>query len=190
MTATLHAAGAALIAGSAAFAGAVVLVSRRPVIAPSLPPDVAALLLVAAILLIPSLPAMLAVQADQVGVAGLSGYVLLSTGLLLPVLAAAPPLLLHRPVDAPIGEGPIVFVLGIALTVGLLLTGITTFQAAVLPHSAAVLMLAATAGFFVAFFVAEFLPPVIGQVAAAAFGILLALGFAWIGLGLWQVSSR
>jgi hypothetical protein len=38
MTATIHAAGAALIAGSAASAAAIVLVSRRPVIAPSLPP--------------------------------------------------------------------------------------------------------------------------------------------------------
>ena len=76
------------------------------------------------------------------------------------------------------------------LTVGLLLTGITTFQAAVQPRPAVALLLAATAGLFVAFFVAEFLPPVVGQVATAAFGILLALGFAWIGLGLWQEGSR
>ncbi len=189
MTTAIHGAGAALIAGSVALAAAIVIVSLRPVIAPSLSTNVAALLLVTAVLLIPSLWAILVVQADRAGAVGLIGYVLLTTGLLLPVLVATPPLL-HPSVDAPIGEHPIVFVLGIALTVGLLFTGIATLQAAVLPRPAAALLLAATAGLFVAFFVAEFLPPVVGQVATAAFGILLALGFAWIGLALWQGEWR
>lgn len=56
--------------------------------------------------------------------------------------------------------------LGIALTLGLLLTGISTFQAGVLPRPAAVLLLAATAGFFFVFFVAEFLPAPAGLPSA------------------------
>ena len=84
------------------------------------------------------------------------------------------------------GEHPIVFALGIALTLGLLLTGIATFQAEVFPRPAAVLLLAATAGFFFVFFVAEFLPATAGQIGSAVFGILLALGFAWIGVAMWQ----
>ena len=73
----------------------------------------------------------------------------------------------------------------IALTLGLLLTGIATFQADVFPRPAAVLLLGAMAGFLFVFFVAEFLPPAAGQLGTATFGVLLALGFAWIGVALW-----
>ena len=71
------------------------------------------------------------------------------------------------------------------ITLGLLLTGIATFQADVLPRPAAVLLLGAMAGFLFVFFVAEFLPPAAGQLGTAIFGVLLALGFAWIGVALW-----
>jgi hypothetical protein len=94
----------------------------------------------------------------------------------------------RAPLGAPTGEHPLVFALGIALTLGLLLTGIATFRADVLPRPAAAFLLAAMVGFFFVFFVAEFLPPVAGQVGLAAFGILLALGFAWMGAALWAHS--
>jgi hypothetical protein len=184
MSAAIHWSGPALIGGALAFGLAVVLISSRPVIGASLSPDVAAVLLVAAALLLLSLPAMYAVQADAAGVLGLVGHALLATGLLLLVVLAATPLL-HPSVNAPIGEHPLVFVLGIALTLGFLMTGIATFQADVFPRPAAVLLLGATAGFFFVFFVAEFLPPAAGQIGTAAFGVLLALGFAWIGVALW-----
>lgn len=99
------------------------------------------------------------------------------------MLAATP--LLHPSLNAPIREHPLVFVLGIALTIGLLLTGIATFRANVFPRLAAVLLLGAMAGFFFVFFVAEFLPPAAGQIGTAVFGVLLALGFASIGVALW-----
>jgi len=76
--------------------------------------------------------------------------------------------------------------IGIALTLGFLLTRIATIQAGSFPRSAGILLLAATAGFFFVFFVAEFLPPLAGQVGAALFGILLAFALAWIGLSLWR----
>ncbi len=121
------------------------------------------------------------------GVLGLVAHGLLATGLLLLVVVAATPLL-YPTLDSPSGEHPLVFVLGIALTLGLLLTGIATFQADVLPRPAAALVLAATAGFFFVFFVAEFLPAAAGQIGSAVFGLLLALGFAWMGVDLWQRS--
>jgi hypothetical protein len=127
---------------------------------------------------------MYAAQADAAGALGLVGHALLSIGLLLLVVVAATPLL-HASLNTPSGEHPLVFVLGIALTLGLLLTGMATFQANVFPRPAAILLLAAMAGFFFVFFVAEFLPPVAGQFGSALFGILLALGFAWIGVALW-----
>ena len=137
-----------------------------------------------AALLLLSLPAMYAVQADAAGILGLVGHALLAIGLLLLVVVAATPLL-QPSVNGPIGEHPVVFVLGIALTLGLLLTGIATFQADVFPRPAALLLLAAMAGFFFVFFVAEFLPAAAGQIGSAVFGVLLALGFAWIGVALW-----
>jgi hypothetical protein len=74
--------------------------------------------------------------------------------------------------------------LGIALTLGLLLTGIATIRAGIFPRGAGILLLAAMAGFFFDFFVAEFLPPMAGQIGSAIFGSLLAFALAWIGIAL------
>jgi len=184
MSTAIHWGGLVLIGGSVTLGVAIVLISLRPVVGQAIPPDVAALLLCSVALLLLSLPAMYAVQAEAVGTLGLVGHVLLSIGLLLPVVVAATPLL-HPDLALPAGEHPIVFALGIALTLGLLLTAVETLQAHVLPLPAAALLMAATAGFFFVFFVAEFLPAAVGQVGSAAFGILLALGFAWAGAAMW-----
>ena len=189
MNAAIHWSGPVLVCGAIAFGLAIALISARPVIGATISPDVAALLLVSAAFLLLSLPAMYAVQADAAGVLGLVGHALLTIGLLLLVVLAATPLL-HPSVDAPAGEHPVVFALGIALTLGLLLTGIATLQADVLPRPAAILLLGAMAGFFFVFFVAEFLPPAAGQIGSAVFGVLLALGFAWIGAALWLRSPE
>jgi len=189
MNAAIHWSGPVLVGGAVVFGLTVILIASRPVIATTINPDVAALGLVSAALLLLSLPAMYVVQADAAGVLGLVAHALLSTGLLLLVVVAATPLL-HPSLDAPIGEHPLVFVLGIALTLGLLLTGIATFQAGVFPRPAAALLLGAMAGFFFVFFVAEFLPPTAGQVGAAVFGPLLALGLSWIGVALWLRSPE
>jgi hypothetical protein len=184
MNAGIHWGGPVLVGGAVMLGLTILLTARQPVVGQALSADVAALLLGAAALLLVSLPAMYAVQADAAGTLGLVAHVLLSIGLLLLVVVAATPLL-HPSLNAPSGEHPLVFLLGIALVLGLLLTGIATFQANMFPRPAAVLLLAAMAGFFFVFFVAEFLPPAAGQVGSAAFGILLALGFAWIGVALW-----
>jgi hypothetical protein len=180
----IHWAGPVLIIGAVAFGLTIVLIARQPVIGMSMGQAVAPLALCSAALLLLSLPAVYAVQAERVGAGGLVGHALLSVGLLLVVVVAATPIL-HATIDAPSGEHPLLFALGIALTVGLLLTGIATFQAGVFPRPAAALLLAATAGFFFVFFVAEFLPPQAGQVGSALFGVLLAIGFAWMGIALW-----
>ena len=78
-------------------------------------------------------------------------------GLLLPVVVAATPLL-YPSLGVSTIEHPIVFGLGIALTLGLLLTGVVTFQAGVLPRPAAGLVLGAMAGFAFVFFVARAVP--------------------------------
>jgi len=147
-------------------------------------PGVARLFLLSSIFLLLSLPAMYARQADAAGWLGLAGHVLLQTGILLLVLLAATPIL-YPAIQTPSGENVVAFLLGIALTLGLLLTGIATIRAGVFPRWAGILLLAAMAGFFFDFFVAEFLPPVAGQVGSAFFGVLLALALAWIGIALW-----
>lgn len=131
MTAAIHWSGPVLIGGELALGLAVILISSRPVIGAALSPEASRLLLVAAALLLLSLPAVYVVQADAAGIPGLVAHTLLATGLLLLVVLAATPLL-HPSINAPTGEHPLVFGLGIARTLGLLLCGTATFQADVL----------------------------------------------------------
>jgi len=180
--------GAALVAGSVAATFALLRISTQPVIGQALTTEVAVALLTAAALLLLGLPALYAVQAESSGIVGLLGHALLSTGVLLLVVVAAGPLL--HPADAvATGEHPLVFVLGIAFAVGLLLTGVVTYQAEVLPRPAAVLLLGAMTGFVFVFFVAEFLPARAGQIGTAVFGALLMTAFAWLGIELWRRSA-
>ncbi len=175
--------GILLVLGAALLGVAIVIISLKPVMEQVFSPGVSLLMLVSSILLLLSLPAMYARQANAAGWLGLSGHVLLQTGILILVMLAATPLLYPSLKPIP-GENLVVFLLGIALTIGLLLTGIATIRAGVFPRGAGILILAAMAGFFFVFFVAEFLPPITGQVGSAIFGILLALSLAWIGIAL------
>lgn len=176
--------GIALMIGAALLGIAIVAVSLKPVMNQPLSPGASLLLVLAAVCLLLALPAVYARQASAAGWLGLAGHVLLQSGILVLVLVAAPSLLFPALNQAP-GENPVVFLLGIALTLGLLLTGIAVIRAGVFPRGAGILLLAAMAGFFFDFFVAEFLPPLAGQVGSAIFGVLLALSLAWMGVALW-----
>lgn len=180
--------GVLLIAGAALLGAAIVMISFSPVVYQPLLPRASPLLLLSAILLLLSLPAMYARQAQAVGWFGLIGHALLQTGMLLLVVVAATPLI-YPSLNPAIGESVVVFLLGIALTLGLLLTGIATIRADVFPRWAGVLLLAATAGFFFVFFVAEFLPSIAGQIGSAFFGILLALALVLVGISMVTVTS-
>src|SRR6266545_2499825 len=85
--------GILLIVGAALLGIAIVTVSLTPVINQPLSPGVGLLLLLSSILLLLSLPAMYARQANAVGWLGLAGHGLLQTGILLLVVLAATPLL-------------------------------------------------------------------------------------------------
>ena len=183
MSAAVGVGGALLTAGAVLFTFAVLRISTRPVVGQALAPDVAAALLGSAALLLLGLPALYAAQGSETGLLGLVGHGLLSTGLLLLVVVSANPML-HPAAPVATGEHPLVFLLGMALAVGLLLTGVATYQADVLPRPAAVVLLGAMAGFVFVFFVAEFLPPIAGQIGTAVFGALLMAAFAWLGLAL------
>lgn len=185
MSAPIPYGGLALVGGAATLGLACLRISARPVVGQALGSDIAALLLLSATLLLLGAPALYGVQAPVTGLGGLVAHILFSAGLLLLVIIAATPLL-HPSLGLSTIEHPIVFGLGIAFTLGLLLTGIVTFQAGVLPRPAAGLVLGAMAGFAFTFFVAEFLPPAAGQAGTAVFGVLLALGFGWLGIAVWQ----
>ena len=176
--------GILLVAGAALLGVAIVIIALKPVMNTALSPGISRLMLLASIFLLLSLPAMYARQADAAGWLGLAGHTLLQTGILLLVLLAATPIL-YPALQTPTGENLVVFLLGIALTLGLLLTGMATIQADVYPRWAGILLLAATVGFFFDFFVAEFLPPLAGQLGSAIFGALLAFALAGIGISLW-----
>ncbi len=175
--------GILLVVGAALLGAAIVIVSLRPVIDQVFSTGISLLFLLLSMFLLLSLPAMYAKQAGAAGWLGLAGHALLQTGILLLVVLAATPLLYPSYKTAP-GENPVLFLLGIALTLGLLLTGIATIRAGIFPRGAGILLLAATAGFFFVFFVAEFLPAMTGQLGSAFFGIVLALALAWIGIAL------
>lgn len=173
------------IVGAALLGTAVVLISFNQVIDQLISPRISLLLLISSILLLLSLPAMYARQASAAGLPGLIGHALLQTGVLLLVVIASPPLLFPALTSAS-GENPIVFLLGIALTLGFLLTGVTTLRAGVFPRWIGIMLLAAMADFFFVFFVAEFLPSQAGQAGSAFFAVLLASSLAGIGLFLWR----
>ena len=176
--------GMLLMVGAVLLGIVIVIISLKPVVNQVFSPGVSLLLLLSSILLLLSLPAMYARQANAAGWLGLTGYALLQTGVLLLVVIAATPIL-YPSLKVASGENLVVFLLGIALTLGLLLTGIATIRAGIFPRGASILLLAAMAGFFFVFFVAEFLPPVAGQLGSAIFGILLTFSLAWIGAALW-----
>ena len=175
--------GVALVAGAVLLGAGIVNLALKPVVNQALSLLASRLFLIASILLLVSLPGMYARQADASGWLGLAGYILLQAGIVLLILPSATPLL-YPSFQQPSGENIYVFVLGIALTLGLLLTGLATTQAGIYPRGAGILLLAAMAGFLFVFFVAEFLPPWTGQVGSATFGVVLALALAWIGLWL------
>lgn len=179
----LRLSGPVLMGGAALLGLAVVMVSLQPVEDQVFSPTLSLLLLGSAILLLLSLPGMYARQAEAAGWLGLAGHALLQAGMVMLVLVTATPLL-HPSLAEAAGEHPVLLGLGLALTLGLLLTGIATTRAGVFPRWAGRLLLAATAGFFFAFFIAEFLPPITGRVGSATFGVLLALALAGIGYAL------
>ncbi len=181
--------GVVLIVGAVLLGAAIVVVSFTPAVNQPLPPGVSLLFLLAALFLFLSLPALYARQAQATGWLGLTGHALLQTGILLLVLVAAPPLLYPSHNLIP-GENLVFFLLGVALTLGLLLTGIAIVRAGVFPRRAGILLLAATAGFFFDFFVTEYLPRIAGQIGIAVFGVLLALALVWIGISAWASTPR
>lgn len=176
----LQLSGFILIGGASLLGMGIVTLSFQPVIKQLFSPRIGSLLLMSSILLLLSLPGVYATQANSSGWVGLIGHALLQCGVILIVVVAAPPLL-YPSLKEGAGNHPVTLVLGVALTLGLLLTGIATIQAGVFPRWTGILLLAATAGFFFVFFVAEFLPPIAGQIGSATFGLLLALALAGLG---------
>lgn len=175
--------GILLIGGAALLAISIFIISSRPVMNRSLSPTESLLLFLAGLLLIISLPAVYSAQSTASGLPGLVGYATLQAGMLFLVAIAAPRLLFPS-FNQPLAESDAAFLLGIAFVIGLFATGIGVLQAGVFPRATGFLILAATAGFFFVFFIAEFLPAVAGQVGSAVFAVLLGLAFAWIGLSL------
>lgn len=174
-----------LLMGGAILLGVVIVrISFNPVVNQQFTPGISLFMLLSSIMLLLSLPGMYARQANAAGRLGFVGYILLQSGTVVLVVLASTPLLYPSFKEAP-SENLAVFGLGIAFTLGLLLTGIATLRARVFPRGAGILLLMAMAGFFFDFFVAEFLPATAGQVGSAFFAILLALALAWIGLSLW-----
>ena len=181
--------GTALVIGSAAFGLGLIRLTATPVTSGQPPVAVAGLLMASAILLVLGLPGLYAAQARAAGAIGMIGHVLLSLGLFLLVLYGAPPILYPALQQGP-PESALLFGLGLSLAIGLLMTGIATVRARVLPRPAGLLILGASVGFFFEFFIAELLPQAVAQAGAAILGVLLALGIGWVGLAMLRLRKN
>lgn len=177
--------GLLLIIGATLLVAALFISLSAPEITQQLPLLANALMFPASILLLLSLPAMYARQADSAGWLGLIGHALLQIGILLFVVVSGPPLL-YSSFDLPFENSITAFFLGNALSLGLLITAIATLRAGVFPRWASILLLIGTAGFFFSFFIAEWLPRIAGQVIGVITDIPLGLGLAWIGFSMWK----
>ena len=196
MTATvLRYSGLVLAAGAVLLALALISISLIPVAGQILTPAVSGLLL-AAILLSISLPGVYLKQADAPrlgeipqgrlwGWLLLAGHLLMQAGLLFFVIMAAPALTFPG-LKLPFSQSATASLLGFALFAGLVLTGMASQRAGVFLRWQAALLLAAAAGFFLAFFIAGFLPPIFGQVVTALLGIVLAVALAGMGIFIWD----
>jgi hypothetical protein len=171
----------ALAGGGITLGLAFLVVSLQPIGPGSVTSPVATLLIVATALLLLGLPGLYVSQARASGALGLAGHALLSVGLLLLVLVSAGPIL-YPAQDVVAPENALLFVLALALTGGLCITGISMWRAAVVPRIAPALLLVGTIGFFFSFFIAELVTPVAGQIATAVSGIALGGAFAIAGL--------
>jgi len=176
-----------LVGGGITLGLAIGVVALEPLSPKSVTPAVGSILLVAVALLLPGLRALYGVQPERSRGLGTLAHGSLSIGLLLLVVVAATPVL-HPDLDVAAGESPLLFLLALALVLGLVLTPVVVWQTVVLPRPAALLILAGAIGFAFAFFVAELVTPLAGQVATGACGVLLGAGFAWIGGSLWRMS--
>jgi hypothetical protein len=179
----IRTAGFLLLAGAVLFSISIIMISTKPVMNRSFGSTESLLLFLAGLALLIALPALYFKQSATSGLPGLIGYITLQAGMVF-IISIAAPRLFYPSFNAPLGESPVAFVLGICLVIGLLATGIGVLQAGVYPRQAGILILAATAGFFFVFFIAEFLPPITGQIGSAVFAILLGAAFAWIGVAM------
>ncbi len=181
--ATIRWSGVLLIIGAVLLGTAIVLATLNQVSNQGFSPLVSYLFLLAAILLLVSLPGMYAAQANAAGWLGLAGYALLQAGIVLFAMLATPGLW-YPSINEPFPESVSGGLLGIALILGLLLTAVATIRAGVYPRGAGILLLIGMASFFFGFFVAEYLPSITSQVSGALLGSFLLLAFAWIGFAM------
>ena len=186
-SAATRAGGALLICGGIVLGIAFILVALAPIGPASVTPLVGVTLLLATALLLAGLPAHFTVQAKETGTAGAVAHGLLTIGLLLLVVVSATPVL-HPDADLLPGDSPVLFLLAVALAAGLILTAVVTLRARVLPRAPAIGLLAGAVCFAFAFFVAELVTPLAGQVGTALAGVLLGASFAWLGRAVWIAS--
>jgi len=181
-SAATRAGGALLICGGIVLGIAFILVALAPIGPASVTPLVGVTLLLATALLLAGLPALFTVQAKETGTAGAVAHGLLTIGLLLLVVVSATPVL-HPDADLLPGDSPVLFLLAVAI-----LTAVVTLRARVLPRAPAIGLLAGAVCFAFAFFVAELVTPLAGQVGTALAGVLLGASFAWLGRAVWIAS--
>ena len=178
--------GLLLVAGGVLLGAAIVVVSSNSTSNQVWSPEVSNLFLISTVLLLISLPGMYVRQANAVGWLGLVGFVLMQAGMVLFAMLATPALW-YPSLKMPFPESASAFALGIAASLGLLLTGIATLRAGVFPRWASIVLLVGAALFIFGFFISEFLPPMIGP--GVILGAALGVALAWFGVSMMRTTG-
>lgn len=129
------------------------------------------------------------IQRRESGTLGAVGYAVNLLGLALVITRASAASFVFRrlPADTlqPLmrgGVGPLFHAAGLVLLIGVLLLGLATLRAGVLPRGAAVLYMVGIAGFVLGTFALG--RPVLTVVGGGA--VLAGIGMAWFGYALWS----
>jgi hypothetical protein len=144
------------------------------------------LLAAGSILIMLALPGMYAYHASKAGWLGLIGYVLFQVGWAFVVVYTLAPLMYKDLLSNQ--ESAAAFTLGIALSIGFILTSIATIRGGEHPLWAGILLLGAAIGFVFGFFVAELLPPIASKLGGAVFGLMFGVAWIWIGIAMWATT--
>jgi hypothetical protein len=135
------------------------------------------------ILVMLALPGVYAYHASKAGWLGLIGYVLFQVGWVFVIAFAVVPLMFNDVFKDVLANqaNTFAFTLGVALSIGLVLTSIAAIRARVYPVWAGILMLGAAIAFVFSFLFVDRVPARASQISLAVSGLMF--GVAWISIG-------
>jgi hypothetical protein len=143
------------------------------------------------ILIMLALPGVYAYHASKAGWLGLIGYVLFQVGYVFVIVFFLAPLMFNDLFTKDLlanQANTFAFTLGVALSIGFVLTSIAAIRARVYPLWAGILMLGAAIAFVFSFLIADRLPPRAWQISLAVSSLMFGIAWISIGTAMWATT--